>query len=276
MTTINETEYYKSIDQMRDADMSIQSRLCDVCDIFKKLSGGELNDETSDEFLYASYVDAVMEMGGIIKCVFGCVQNGVLRLSGDDSDEGAFQFHQPRHYDYEDEDEDEDDYEQRMYIREDEDDYERMYMRKAGEDMFKNAVMDALLAIDEYREKVAKFMMTRTSKTEYKEWFYVYSGGAHRAVSDMTIIKLYRCLRHIHSGGGDVKFDFKFGDINRFDAMFCSKNTVADYSFFVNARDSFREPVVEFDPAITHHDTTKYATVRGFVCATTGEVIKMR
>lgn len=264
MTAINETEYYKSIDQMRDAYMSIQSRLWEVCDIFKKLSGGELNDETSDEFLYASYVDAVMEMGGIIKCVFGCVQNGVLRLYGDDSDEGAFQFHQPRHYDYNDED----------------DDYERMYMRKAGDDMFKSAVMGALLAIDEYREKVAKFMMTRTSKTEYKEWFYVYSGGAHHEVSDMIIIKLYRCLRHIHSGGGDVKFDFKFGDIDhvlsRFDAMFCSKNTVADYSFFVNARDSFREPVVEFDPAITHHDTTKYATVRGFVCATTGEVIKMR
>lgn len=264
MTTINETEYYKSLLQMRDADMSLQSRLWDVCDIFKKLNKGELNDETSDEFLYASYVDAVMEMGGIIKCMFGCVQNGVLRLTGDDSDEGAFQFHQPRHCDYNDDD-----------------DYERMYMRKAAEDGFKSAVMGALLAIDEYREKVAKFMMTRTSKTEYMELFYVYSGGAHHELGSGSIVtKLYRCLRHIHSGGGDVKFDFKFGDIvhvlSRFDAMFCSKNTVADYSFFVNARDSFREPIVEFDPAITHHDTTKYTTVRGFVCATTDKVIKMR
>jgi hypothetical protein len=139
--------------------------------------------------------------------------------------------------------------------------------------------MDALLAIDEYRKKVAECLLARANNTEYMEMFYVYSGGAHRELGgDNIITNLYRCLRHIHSG--NINFDYKFGDINhvlyRFDAMFCSTNRLSDYDFFVNARDSFEEQIVEFDPAITNHNKSKYATFKGFVCATTGEVIALR
>lgn len=257
---VNETEHYKSMSHMKQ-NPSIQSKLWEISDIYRKVN--EVNG-TSDEFLYNCYIDTLVETRGLIKFAFSCVRDGA--------------FHPPRDYlddsDDDDEDEDEDD-------DEDDDDYynNRKMDREMNTRSFKNSIMDALLMVDKTRMKVAECLLARSNTTEYMELFYVYSRGAHRELGGSAIVTmLYKCLRHIHSG--DIKFDYKFGDVDhalyRFDAMFCSKNTLADYGFFMNAPNSFDEQIVEFDPAITHHDKTKYATVRGFICATTGEAIERR
>jgi len=264
MTAVNETEYYKSMSIMRDTK-SIQSKLWDTCDIYRKVNKGELNDETSDDFLVRCYLDTVIDTGGIINLAFSCVRDGVFRKPKDYSIDYFAS-----------------DYDYMMMADEYDDEYRELRMtdkKTDNENAFKNSLVDALLEMDKARMKLAEFMLARANKTEYMELFYVYSGGAHHELGSGSIVtKLYRCLRHIRSGA--IKFDYKFGEIKhnsqRFDAMFCSSNTLEDYAFFMNSCDSLNEPVVEFDPAITNHDKTKYATVRGFVCATTGEVIAMR
>ncbi len=266
MTAVNETEYYESMSIMRDTE-SIQSKLWDTRDIYRKINEGELNDETSDDFLIKCYVDTVIDTGGIINLAFSCVRDGVFRKPQDYS---SVEDYFGSDYDY------------MMMADEYDDEYRELRMmdkKTDNENAFKNSLVDALLEMDKARMKVAECLLARANKTEYMELFYVYSGGAHHELGSGSIVtKLYRCLRHIHSGA--IKFDYKFGEMKRnsqkFDAMFCSSNTLEDYAFFVSERDSFNEPVVEFDPAITNHDKSKYATVKGFVCATTGEVIAMR
>lgn len=248
--SVNETEYYKRMSTINSRHLFI-----DLGNIFKQVNKGELNSETDDDFLYKCYVDTLIEIGELIKFVFGCFRDGVL--------------HVPRNYSLYNDDAEED---CDLIYSNDKNGHKHMM----NANFFKNSVMDALHELDNARMKVAECLLARSNETHYMEMFYVYSGGAHHELgSDNIITNLYRCLRHIHSG--DIKFDYKFGDnthvLYKFDAMFCTKNTVADYNFFVNMRDSFNEKIIEFDPAITNHDKSKYATFKGFVCASTGQAI---
>jgi len=234
--SINEEEYFKSIVEMRGT-FGMKVKLWRVCDIFKKVNMFDIVNQsyfmgdakTSESFLYKCYIDAVMELGGIIGCMFRCVENGV--------------FHKPRDVGGEDSD-DEDGYKDEEY-------YEKLQQkRNHNMEIFKDAVIRAIFEIDRARIKVAKALTARANNPSFIKLFERFSppnlGGQN------MLVEMYRCLRHIHSG--DIDFDYKFGNklniIDMFDSMFCSKNTVADYAFFANARASFDEPVNTFDIGI--------------------------
>ncbi len=225
---INEKQYFDSIVEMRGTfDMKV--KLWRAHDIFKKVNQSEFNrDFTSEEFLNKCYIDSVMELGGIIMCMFNCVKNGVLHklidVGGEDSD-------------YEDEEYDK--------IQE-----RRLEKKQNNIYEFKRAVIDAIVEIDKTRVKVAKHLIERANEPEFIHMFERYLAG--RLGRENVLVQMYMCLRHIRSG--NIDFDYKFGDkknaIDMFDSVFCSDKTVEDYAFFANERNSFIEPINEFDMEI--------------------------
>ena len=232
-TAINEEEYFKSIAEMRRSTFGVKAKLRRVHNIFEKVNQSVFNDDTTSEsFLYKCYIDAVMEIGGIIKFMFGCAKDGA--------------FHKPNDVGGEDSD-DQNDYKDEEY-------YEKIHEKKEKKqlnmDIFKDAVIRAIIETDKARMKVARALIARANDANFIGLFQRFSppnlGGEN------MLVQMYRCLRHIRSG--DIDFDYEFSDkdnvVDMFDSVFCSNKTVADYAFFVNVRKSFDEPINKFDMSI--------------------------
>ena len=240
MSAVIEEKYFKDVAYMRN-NVSIQAKLWNIQDIYKAVSA-HVSDENSEHFLYKSYIDTVIETTGIIKCIFACVHNG--------------RFSKPR---------DPTDACMGMY----DDDEERKL------EMFKSSVIRSLFELDNARMKIAACLLALSNEEVYIEHFHAYSGGAHRSLGGGDIlIEMYRCLHHIHSQGGELKYKFDNKDVATFDAMFCAGDNVADNEFVTNATRCFRGQIVEFDPAFTNHNKSKYAQKVVFVCSRTGEVMR--
>jgi hypothetical protein len=117
-------------------------------------------------------------------------------------------------------------------------------------DLFKDAVIRMILETDKARMKVAKHLMERTIHPPFIQRFERHLPSSLEP--GHLLIEIYRCLRHIRSG--DIDFDYEFSDktnvIDMFDSVFCSDKTVANYTFFINVRNSFDEPITKFDMSI--------------------------
>lgn len=248
MSTAIEEKYFKDVAYMRN-NVSIQSKLWNIHDIYKAVSA-HVSQNNSENFLYKSYIDTVMEITGLIRCMFACVQNG--------------RFSKPREF--------MDDYDcMGMYDGDDDDEQFNL-------ELFKSSVIYALFVLDNARMKIAACLLALSNEEVYIEHFHAYSGGAHRSLSGGDLlIEMYRCLHHIHSQGGELKYKFdnnRMSDVARFDAMFCAGDNVADNEFVTNATRCFRGQIVEFDPAFTNHNKSKYLQKVVFVCSRTGEVLR--
>ena len=247
MSAAIEDKYFKDVAYMRN-NVSIQSKLWNIHDIYKAVSA-HVSDNNSENFLYKSYIDTVMEITGLIKCMFDCVQNGKFSKPGEFMDD----------YDS-------------MGMYDDDDDGQRDL------EIFKSSVIRALFELDNARIKIAACLLALSNEEVYIEHFHAYSGGAHRSLGGGNIlIEMYRCLHHIHIQGGELQYkrdNNRMSDVARFDAMFCAGDNVADNEFVTNATRCFRGQIVEFDPAITNHNTAKYAHKVAFVCGTTGAVMR--
>ena len=241
MSAVIEEKYFKDVTYMRN-NVSIQSKLWNIHDIYKAVSA-HVSQNNSENFLYKSYIDTVMEITGLIKYMFACVQNG--------------RFYKPR---------------------ESTDDCMGIDDEQCNLELFKSSVIYALFVLDNARMKIADCLLALSNEEVYIEHFHAYSGGAHRSLSGGDIlIEMYRCLHHIHSQGGELKYKFdnnRMSDVARFDAMFCAGDNVADNEFVTNATRCFRGQIVEFDPAFTNHNKSKYAQKVVFVCSRTGEVLR--
>ena len=241
MSAVIEEKYFKDVAYMRN-NVSIQVKLWNIQDIYKAVSA-RVSDENSESFLYKSYIDTVMEITGLIKCMFACVQNG--------------RFYKPR---------------------EPTDDCMGMDDEQCNLETFKSSVIRSLFELDNARMKIAACLLALSNEEVYIEHFHAYSGGAHRSLGGGDLlIEMYRCLHHIHSQGGELKYKFdnnRMSDVARFDAMFCAGDNVVDNEFVTNATRCFRGQIVEFDPAFTNHNKSKYAQKVAFVCSRTGEVLR--
>ena len=231
-----EQEYFASVKKMKEV-MSTKLRLWDLSDIYNKVNPDE---ENCIEFLQKCYIDTVMETYGIVKFISRCVLGGI--------------FYKPK--DSDDDDDDDDD---------DEKDY-----------MFKISVVRALSALNKARVKLAPYLLVRANDEIIIDHFHAYSGGQHRSLlKGDSLIELYRCLRHIHTGKFVLETinDDSKTEIAKFDALFCSDNE-AITEYVENVERGIRDPIGEFDPAITNHNKAKYAHKVVFVCGTTGDIMR--
>lgn len=124
--------------------------------------------------------------------------------------------------------------------------------------------------------RVAECLLKR-SNDQLIDDFAQYSQGNHHLLSKgHTLIELYRCLRHIHSGNYTLRYlDDNERETVQFDALFCmGTNVVAEY--IENANKCIRGSIDMFDPAITNHNKSENWKPMTFVYRDTEEVIAIR
>jgi hypothetical protein len=259
-----EQEYYKSIAAMRTSE-SLQGKIWDVSDIYKEVKP---NEDSSYEFLHKCYTDTVMETIGLMRFVKGCVRGGefVNPMELPDSDTDS---------DSDDDDYYDEDFEQRQYERKVEREYTKKLKKEYKRCSFKISVVHALSEMNKAQMRLAECLLKCSNDQKLIDDFAQYSQGHHHLLSEGdTLIELYRCLRHIHSGV-KIIIDSKIGEVAQFDALFCmGTKIVAEY--IENANKCISGHIDMFDPAITNHNKSENWKSMTFVWADTEEVIAIR
>ena len=255
--SINEQKYFESVKRMRESP-GLQGKIWDVSDIYREVKPDE---ESSYEFLHKCYVDTVIETIGLMRFISGRVRGGVFVKPNDpmelpDSD-------------------DDDDYRDEEY-------YEKTQKRESDKaakiDSFKSSVIRALSDMNKARMRLSEALLKRCSNdAKLIDDFAEYSQGHHHALSeDHTLIELYRCLRHIHSGNSTFRYlDDDTREVIQFEALFCMDNTVVA-EYITNATNCIRGHIDMFDPAITNHNKSEKWKAMTFVWDDTDEVIAVR
>ena len=242
MSNEKEQEYFKCITTMREC-ISVEIRLWNISDIYKKV----IPDEgTSNEFLCKCYIDTVNETTGIMKYILGHVRGDVFHRV----------FHRPKGFG----------------------DYHRDEYCEEGEtDSFKGTVVRALVELDKARMRLAERMLELSNDVGLIDDFAEYAQGYHHALSEgHTLIELYKCLRHIHSGKYKLEIlSDNIGEISKFDTLFCTNNQIF-IEYTLNAYKGIRAGIDMFDPEITNHNKSNNWKPMTFVWAHTGEEITKR
>ena len=256
--SIKEQKYFESVKRMRE-NTGLQFKLWDTSDIYKNVKPDE---ESSYEFLHKCYRDTVTETVGLMRFISGRVRDDVFCKPNDpmelpDSD-------------------DDDDYEDEEY-------YEKTQKRESDKaakiDSFKISVIRALSDMNKARMRLAEALLNRCSNdAKLIDDFAEYSQGHHHALNeDHTLIELYRCLRHIHSGESTFRYlDDDTREVIQFEALFCMEDNTVVAEYITNATNCIRGHIDMFDPAITNHNKSEKWKPMTFVWAHTDEVIAVR
>uniref|UniRef100_A0A6C0F0V6 Uncharacterized protein n=1 Tax=viral metagenome TaxID=1070528 RepID=A0A6C0F0V6_9ZZZZ len=264
-----EQKYFESVARMRTSP-SLQGKIWDASDIYKEV---QPNEDSSYEFLHRCYTDTVMETVAMMRFIKGCVRGGEfvkpidpMELPDSDSDS-----------DSDDDDYYDEDFEQRQYERKSERENSKSQKKEYKRSSFMRSVICALSEMNKARMRVAKCLLKRSNDHKLIDDFAQYSQGNHTLLSKgHTLIELYRCLRHIHSGKYTLRYlvDNERETV-QFDALFCmGTNIVAEY--IENANTCIRGDIDMFDPAITNHNKSENWKPMTFTYNHTEEVIATR
>lgn len=251
-----EQEYYKSIAAMRTS-ASLQGKIWDASDIYKEVKP---NEDSSYEFLHKCYTDTVTETIGLTRFIKGCVRGGEFVKPSDPTE---LELPDLEHDDY--------------YNGEIEREYAKKEKQHYKINSFKSSVIRALSDMNKARMRLAECLLKRSNEQKLIDDFAQYSQGHHHLLSEgHTLIELYRCLRHIHSGNYTLRYlDDDERETVQFDALFCmGTKIVAEY--IENANKCIYGHIDMFDPAITNHNKSENWKSMTFVWDYTKEVIAIR